>query len=316
MHPDSAPARPRVAVLLAVHNGERFLQAQLDSIDAQTGVSTTIVAGDDSSTDQSAAIVQSHFARRGAGDRLHALGHRNANRTFLDLLARAVREEPSADWFAYCDQDDIWLPDKLERGIGALAHVDGGTPALYGARTIVVDQDDQAFGMSRLFKRPASFRNAIVQNIMAGNTMVFNRRAAQLLVTAGSPDIAVHDWWTYMLVCGAGGHVIFDPRPCLRYRQHGGNQIGSHLGLQAALARLARLWRGDFRQWNRLNLAALQAHRDLLCADARATLDCYLRATHAASAWGRLREFRRSGVYRQSTPEQLLLATACALGKL
>ena len=106
------------------------------------------------------------------------------------------------DFFACCDQDDVWWPDKLERALQWLHTVPEHVPAVYFSRTRNVDASGNIIGCSPLFRRPPNFRNALVQSIGGGNTMVFNRAARELLVAAGPVDVASHDWWTYLLVSG------------------------------------------------------------------------------------------------------------------
>ena len=82
-----------------------------------------------------------------------------------------------ADWYAFADQDDVWLPDRLARGLAALAAVPPEVPALYGARTILVDEAGRETGRSLRFRAAPGFANALVQSIAGGNTMLFNPAA-------------------------------------------------------------------------------------------------------------------------------------------
>ncbi|PAV69458.1 hypothetical protein WR25_25680 [Diploscapter pachys] len=100
-----------------------------------------------------------------------------------------------ADYYAWCDQDDIWHPEKLARAVTRLSSVPEGVPALYCARTELVDQDGKHLGFSPVYSRSACFRNALVQNIAGGNTMVFNDALMKLLREAGNnATIVSHDW--------------------------------------------------------------------------------------------------------------------------
>ena len=91
-------------------------------------------------------------------------------------------------------------------GLGWLQTVPRGTPALYGARTLLIDPEGAYLGRSPLFCRPPTFRNALVQNIAGGNTMVFNEAARRLLMAAGSAvQVPSHDWWLYLLTTAGGG---------------------------------------------------------------------------------------------------------------
>ena len=76
--------------------------------------------------------------------------------------------------------------------------------------------------------------------------MVFNRAAKNLIVEASlNTPVVSHDWWCYQIVTGAGGHVMYDPEPCLKYRQHGKNQIGANNNQARTFGASAQLCRGN-----------------------------------------------------------------------
>jgi glycosyltransferase involved in cell wall biosynthesis len=311
---------PVVHVLLATYNGERHLPQQWASLEGQQGVELVVHLADDGSSDGTVALLQRLEAARSGAVRevrwMHAAPRRSAGKSFMLLLAHALRECPDAGWFAYCDQDDIWLPGKLAAAVQALAPRADAGPVLYGGRTLAVDEDDREQGLSPLFVQAPCFRNAIVQNIMGGNTMVMNRAAAELVAESAGTEVVTHDWFTYQIVAGAGGFVHYDPRPFLRYRQHGNNAIGSNVGWRALGSRFLRMLKGEFRSWNEVNGAALgQRMRSLTPVNAD-VLRAFLRARTAASPWSRLAWLRRSGAFRQPHSQQIVLRVACALRRI
>lgn len=319
--PPSSMTSSVVHVLLATYNGERFLPQQWASIACQRAVRVVVHAADDGSSDGTAEILQQLVASPSGAimevDLLQAPPRRSAPRSFLLLLARALERFPEGRWFAFCDQDDIWLPGKLQAALAVLApHENDDRPALYGGRTVAVDEEDREAGLSPLFTRPPGFRNAVAQSIMGGNTMVLNRAAARLVTAAPLADVVSHDWWSYQLVSGAGGFVHYDPRPFVRYRQHGNNVVGSNLGWRARMLRLQRMLRGDYRHWNDLHVRALAERSALLTGDSRAVLQAFARAREAILPWQRAAWLRRSGAFRQKPGEQLMLWVACLLRRV
>jgi glycosyltransferase involved in cell wall biosynthesis len=310
-----------IHVLLATYNGARYLPQQWASIEAQEGVEVVVHLADDGSSDGTPALLRELAARRKGAIRevhwLEAPPRRSATRSFLMLVADTVQRWPHAQWFAYCDQDDVWLPGKLAAGLRVLEPYAGSArPALYGGRTLAVDDQDREGGLSPLFQRPPSFRNAVAQSIMGGNTMLMNRAAAILVADAAHLDVITHDWFTYQLVSGAEGFIHYDPRPFVRYRQHAQNVIGSNLGWKARWGRLLRMLRGEYREWNQVNLAALSRRAQVLTDANRAILEAFGRARQAATPWGRMGWLRRSGVFRQKPAEQLMLWLACVLRRI
>ena len=313
------PVRPagkaHVSVLLGLSNGAEFLEEQLASIAGQTHDDWSLVIGDDGSRDGGGEIVHRFAADYPAHSvRLVPGPEKGFQANFLKLLGKVA---PQARFVAFADQDDVWLPEKLSRAVDALASVDGATPALYGARTLLTDAALNVKGPSPRFRRKPSFRNALVQSIAGGNTMVMNRPAFELLVRAArlSGPVVSHDWWAYQVVAGAGGRVIYDPEPSLLYRQHGGNTVGAGVGLRAKAERAHRLLRGEFRRYTDMNLKALENIRDLLTAENRALVD-HLSQARKAPLPSRLASLRKIGIYRQTAAGTLALWAAAALGRL
>lgn len=312
--------QPVVHVLMATFNGTRHLPLQWASLEAQRGVGIVLHLADDGSSDDTVAVLERLAAARGGALRevrwLHAPPRRSAARSFLQLLRHAVELDPQGAWFAFCDQDDVWLPDKLAHAVAALDRADPDLPALYGGRTLSVDEADRPRGLSPLFARPPAFRNALVQSIMGGNTMVMNRAAALLVAQAADAQVAAHDWLAYQLVSAAGGTVRYDPEPCLRYRQHGANAVGSNIGWAARWHRLGRVLRGDYRQWNELHVGALLRRAEVFTAENLQVLQSFCRAREERNPLARLGWLRRSGVYRQTPAQQAMLWLACLLRRI
>jgi glycosyltransferase involved in cell wall biosynthesis len=313
-------AVPTVHILLATYNGARHLHEQWSSLEAQHGVELVVHVGDDGSTDDTLALLQRLAASRSGAVRdvrwMQAPPRRDAGRSFMLLLAHALRECQDAQWFAYCDQDDIWLPGKLAAAVEVLAPDSPSGPALYGGRTLAVDEENRERCLSPLFVQPPCFRNAIVQNIMGGNTMVMNRAAAALVAESAGTEVVTHDWFTYQIVAGAGGSVHYDPRAFVRYRQHGNNAIGSNVGWRALGSRFLRMLQGEFRRWNEVNGAALGERTGALTPGNVEVLRAFLRARSASMPWSRLAWLRRSGAFRQPASQQLVLRVACVLRRI
>ena len=84
-------------------------------------------------------------------------------------------------------------------------------------------------------------------------------KAKDLIVnTSKNLEVAHHDWWSYLIVSGVGGNVIYDKRPSLKYRQHGINLTGSNRGIKNKFSRLKKFKKGIYRDWNEINIRALE----------------------------------------------------------
>jgi glycosyltransferase involved in cell wall biosynthesis len=216
-HPDV-----RVTILLSTYNGAPYLQAQLESFVAQTHRNWVLLWRDDCSTDATLRIMQDFTAKIGAARCIQAPGsgpHMGAALSFLTLLAEASNN----GMVAFADQDDVWLPEKLDNAVSRLVPAGEG-PALYCARQYLVDEKLASARLSVLYKEPG-FPACLTQNVANGNTVVMNEAAAALVATSGYPQGSVHDWWSYIVVASCGGQIIFDEEPQVLYRLHKYNLI-------------------------------------------------------------------------------------------
>lgn len=302
-----------LAILMGTYQGEQYLPEQLDSIKNQTHLNWSLWISDDGSTDKTKEIVDLFRSEAGAPVHLLAGPRQGFLRNFMTLLARP---EIEADFYGFSDQDDKWHPDKIERAFEWLSLQPRERPALYCSRTRIVDADGNETGFSPLFQKMPSFANALVQSIAGGNTMIMNRAARDLIVSAGT-DVMVpsHDWWSYIMVSGVGGNIYYDPVAKIDYRQHGSNQVGSNSGMIARLRRIRMLKDGHFKQWNDLHILALQPVVSVLTPENQQILNLF-QATRTGGIPGRIDAFIKSGIHRQTVVGNIGLAGAVLLRQL
>lgn len=303
-----------VAILLCTCNGARFLGEQLDSLDAQTHQNWVVFASDDGSTDATQEILQQYKAKWPSGKLTIRSGpQKGFCQNFLSL---ACDSNIRANYYAFCDQDDVWLPSKLTvalENITANQQVD--VPYLYCGRTKYVTEKLKPCGMSPLFVFPPSFRNALVQSIAGGNTMVFNQASKSLLEKIGPVDVPSHDWWMYQLVTGCKGRVFYDPIPRLLYRQHKNALVGGNTSVSSKLRRTWLIILGRFKGWNQKNLSALEACENNLAPD---NLDIlyFFKKLRQANLKDRIRLIEVCGIYRQTKKDTLNLYLAALINKI
>lgn len=306
----TAPVAPRVAVLLATYNGASYLPELLASLLAQSLPATCVDIRDDGSDDETPRLV-ADFVAQHAPARYRRGEHLGAAGCFHALLREA---DPALDYYAYCDQDDVWDPAKLARGIERLAGRDPAVPTLYFARVTYTDAELRSLGMS---DRPqhVGLANALVENIASGCTMIMNRAARELLITRLPVHPAMHDRWAYLGIA-AVGDLLYDDRPSIQYRQHAGNLIGVP---RSAAERLLRRLRRQLRGLPPALRNTAQARELLACygdrmpAARRALVEDWLAAqrslpTRLAYAWS-------PAVRRQGRLDQWLLRLLIVLGR-
>jgi glycosyltransferase involved in cell wall biosynthesis len=295
-----------VTILLALYQGETYLPAQLSSLLRLTGPDWRLLVSDDGSDDRGPEITRRFAARAGREVRMIDGPGRGHAANFMHLLGEAA---PGP--IAFCDQDDVWFPDKLDRAMGALSSL-GDRPGMYCGRSCVTAANLLPTHLSRLPRLPPSFGNALVQSLAGGNTIVVNSAGADLLrrCLPRTPP-AAHDWWAYQVMTSCGGSVLYDPKPALAYRQHSSNAVGDNRAMGARLRRGLALLTGRFRVDMEAQIAALTTARPWMTADARAQMDRFLtgRAGGATGFW-------RSGAHRQGVGGTVALGVAAALGRI
>lgn len=261
---------PRVVILLATYNGGSFLSDQLQSFLAQTHANWILFWRDDGSSDDTVLVMESFAAQHGRCVRVtHPPGHVGAAANFFSLIRTVYPMLSADDIVAFSDQDDVWLPSKLSRGVTALEAAEQGVPALYCARLLLVDAALRRIGESAKPKRFPGFSTSLTQNIAAGCTIMLNRQAVAVVASITPPPAAFHDWWCYVLVTATGGAFLYDDHEVILYRQHGGNAVGapSHMLPRA----LAAMRRGPkvFMDLLRGHLDVLAAHPEILTKKVR-----------------------------------------------
>ena len=304
-----------VLIAMTVCNAAANLDAQLRSIAAQDHRDWTLIVSDDGSQDGSTGIAQ-RFAQK-AGTR-RVIVRQGPQEGFAENFLTIVRDgwEPG-HCLAFSDHDDVWFPDRLSRGLRALAGM-GDMPALYCSRTVITDAALRPLRLSPPRPRAPSFQNALAQNIAAGNTILANPAAARLLHEAASrkPRIVSHDWWAYQIVTGAGGTILHDDAPTVLYRQHAANQIGANDSARARMRRIGMILSGVYRRWNDINLAALTSASDLMTTENRDLVERFTAIRAGTRGLRSMTALRNLRLYRQTRASTAALYAAALFNRL
>ena len=305
-----------LAIIMCTKNGAAYIYEQLYSIKNQTYQDFDIYISDNLSSDTTKKIINS-FKKENPhiniilsdGDDKHFANN------FIELVQSVDKKY---NYFAFCDQDDIWENFHLKRCIETLksGNLDK-EPALICSPTILINSNGQFIGNSKTFKKPPLFCNALVQSIAGGNTMVFNYQAYQLLLKTKiyGKIIPSHDWLLYLLVTSHSGSVLYYPEPSVLYRQHSNNLIGSNKGLKALIFRAKKALSGQWKEWIDINIDILLKSPNL-SSMARREIDHFEEMRCAKRVTKRLTMFRKSGVYRQSLFGNINLIISIILKKL
>jgi rhamnosyltransferase len=244
-HNLTSESLPFVAVLLATHNGVRYLDEQLQSIIAQEGVGVRVFVSDDQSTD-------------GTWERLQKWANENTSVTLLTSgtfgsaaanFLRLLHDAPISDcqFVAFCDQDDVWLPTKLQRAVSCMNRDGCGG---YSSDLIAFNNVNKQswrvhkFGTARRL-------DYIFGGASAGCTYVLSAQAALIIrkfISMAPKQEWSHDWLFYAVCRSWGVRWYFDRKSLIMYRQHARNVYGARTGLAGILAKIRAIRSGWYRR--------------------------------------------------------------------
>lgn len=305
------PPLPRVNVLLSAYNGMGYIEEQIESVLSQVGVDVVLYIRDDGSTDHTLEIIE-RFQLSHPNISVFSGGNIGYVKSFFALLSNA---DCSADFFAFCDQDDIWLPEKLASAVELISGRNSDRPVMYFSRTEYVNHKLEHLAYSvMLDESRIGYKNALVQNVATGCTVVFNASARALVVSRVPTYCLVHDWWVYLVV-GAFGEVIYDPRSFIRYRQHAGNAIGaSGSFLEIYKRRIVRFFESKSNVRVSLQLAEfLRLYGTLLSEEKKSQLAMLAECQTSFAA--RFRCVLSNSYQRNSVVDNMLLKVVILIGR-
>lgn len=227
---------------MSTYNGQKYIREQIDSLLTQKDVDVQILVRDDGSKDDTVAILSEYCAKH---PNITILKDVNcgAEESF-NRLCRIALETEKSEYYAFCDQDDVWDEDKLQVATTKLSPLDADKPNMYFSNLKVVDEN---LNNIRDFYNPEDVftdrSKTLVQIFTYGCTCVFNRKAL-LYYCKPFPQQTFHDNWVYC-ICSYLGNVVYDPVGHIQYRQHSSNLSGHRgTGLGLLVSRIKRPFKG------------------------------------------------------------------------
>lgn len=210
-----------VTVIMSTYNGEKYLEQQLESLIKQKNVELYIWVRDDGSTDKTQEILE-NWKKKGLLDWYKGDNLKPAY-SFLD----AVQSCPyQSEYYAFCDQDDYWLENKLSIATQELNKLPKDELNLFMSTYDVVDSK-----LNKIYTRDMKFNNCTLQGTLmntcpSGCTMVFNKALLDKIGKSNPKYIRMHDFWTLLTVESFNGNIITLDEPLILYRQHENNVVG------------------------------------------------------------------------------------------
>lgn len=203
----------KVVILMSTYNGEKYIEEQLESLLNQTYSDIKIFIRDDGSKDRTKEIIK-QFQQKSKNIFLVE----GENIGFINSFFELLNISDTADYYAYCDQDDVWMEDKIERAVKFLEKSDSNKPVLYFSNSDYYD-GEMNFLATAEKNKIYNFRNSLVECVTQGMTMVINNKTRETIVNNRPQTCLYHDWWTYM-ICSGFGEIIYDDKSLVKYRRH------------------------------------------------------------------------------------------------
>ena len=223
-----------VYILLATYNGEKYIREQLESLLVQTYQNWILWIHDDGSEDGTVNIIKEYKSKfpnkiKFLDDGLKCGGPKQNFAHLLNCI------DDNYDYIMFCDQDDVWLNDKIEITLNKMIEIEKNypnKPIIIHTDLKVVDEQlnsiaDSFFVYQRINpKWSKDFNISLVQNSVTGCTMMINKKAKEISLPIGNNAI-MHDWWILLKVLQNDGIVEYVDKATVLYRQHFSNHIGA-----------------------------------------------------------------------------------------
>ncbi|SHO52605.1 glycosyltransferase family 2 protein [Anaerocolumna xylanovorans] len=264
----------KVHIIMAAYNGAAYLTEQIMSIRQSTFTEWELWIFDDGSLDETEDIISRQEAE--ANGRIHYIKNVKNKGVTLNFLegvktvsSQTVNNSPeneSDNYYMFCDQDDVWMPDKIEKTLKAMKRYEKKysqkLPLVIFTDAMITDEKLNVINPSfhksnHLNTGKLDLPHIMMENKLIGCTVMFNA-ALEKKLTVLPKQVRYHDWWIGLLGA-AFGHMVYLPFPTLYYRQHGGNVVGNQ----------------DFYAYVRKRIAALKEQKKVLYANASQAKEFY-----------------------------------------
>ncbi len=214
----------KVNILLSTYNGEKYLREQLDSLLEQTYQNIVIYVRDDGSKDHTLDILKEYQIRynkeQDTNPKIVVLKEDEpVNLGYMESFWTLLKKCEKADYYSFCDQDDVWLPDKVERGVAAMEKERADIPLLYSSNFVYCNENMEMTGGAAQISVPVEFKDVLFYTPAYGFTVMINNRLREQALSAKTLENMPHDGWCQK-IAAAMGKFIYDSTVTAKYRRH------------------------------------------------------------------------------------------------
>ena len=288
-HQEDRDRLTEIAVIMSTYNGAAYIRSQLDSILAQRGVKVTLYIRDDGSRDETPDILREYSERYSNVIFWNQNNRENmgVTRSFLHLLKEVIAKDSQSLFFAFADQDDVWLEDKLAVALEEVlaATPDRQKPSLYYSNKTFVDESLKLIREESI-RNYGDFFEVLESPFAFGCTMLFNRTMAEYAVRV-MPLFSYHDAWLFRLAKSCDAAVVFGSKSYILYRQHGDN-VSKMTPLMRAKLAVAKMRKKREHALQNLLREIYDNYADVLGREARRYIELVLSYNRNPVSWIRL----------------------------
>lgn len=212
---------PKINILLSTYNGEKYLQEQLDSIFRQTFQNFTLYIRDDASSDSTVVLIHAYIQEHPeiAAKVILLPNPAHQNLGYMGSFWLLLDQCASADYYAFCDQDDIWLPNKLETGLKYLEKENSEMPLLYFSNYNYCDENLNVLHEAPGVSLPITFRDVLFYTPAFGFSIIINEKLRAMALQTTNRVNLPHDGWVQK-IAAAFGKILYNPTSTALYRRH------------------------------------------------------------------------------------------------
>lgn len=287
---------PKIHILLSTYNGERYLTEQLNSILKQNYQNFVLYIRDDGSTDRTLLLLEDYIkAHPEASGKIQLLPNPSSqNLGYMGSFWQLLDCCGGADYYAFCDQDDIWLPNKLEAGIAMLEKETAKLPLLYFSNYNYCDEQLHLLHPAPAPVLPITFRDVLFYTPAFGFSIIINESLRQLALKTSDRTQLPHDGWVQK-IAAAFGKVLYDSQCTALYRRHSAAVTSSNARLFSAISYWIRhdIFGASMKETHFVLNRFYQEYGNLMEESDRSLLDLYTGNTLSFFRWFRRFSYKK-----------------------
>lgn len=268
----------KVNILMPTYNGEKYLRQQLDSIVNQTYKQIDCYIRDDGSTDGTVSIIDEYCNRDFFEIKFYKVESRGINLGYPDCFWELLKSVPKADYYAFCDQDDLWNENKIQNAVKKLNEVSDNVPAMTFCSFDYYDSNMNYIRSGSNYKNGFNFKRGLYYTYAPGFTQVINNALVELL----DFDFILHKQLAHDIWCqwiaSSIGEVLFEETKLANYRRHDMAVTSANASYFQSLKRWwdKEIKGSEMEKWHQSLVYFKESYYELVKTEEKKTLDIFI----------------------------------------